>query len=299
MLGISTCTGVFADTITLSTTAPASDSCSIVIDGTTYYFQTTDTNYAGMTTIKNEVTTDGVTADNADFTVNGSYYKLVMPSRSSDNTGITGMYLQGYGSNDPGSVKEVPSSIQTVDIIGSNFYNNSSNNNGGVIYNVGSRDQSVQNSRFYQNSSYFGGAIYYAPAGNTTISGSTFVGNTANMAGGAIAYVTPGTASELTISNTTFKNNNAQQGGALYIKSDSEINLTNTVFIGNSASYNSGAIYITAPDDGSSVDTILNIANSQFGDNNNNDSDSIYIDKKSTVNFTGENKVYCLIMTLK
>lgn len=110
-------------------------------------------------------------------------------------------------------------------------------NGTGGISNGG--DLHITNSSLSNNGGNTYGAIVSSANGNVTIGNTTFDGNTATTSGGAIMMGTGATGDGvLTINGgTTFKNNSAGNGGAIYAYSDMELN-TNTgdiIFDNNSA----------------------------------------------------------------
>ena len=112
--------------------------------------------------------------------------------------------------------------------------------NGGAIYNCG--NLIVNNCVFTGNNATFGGAIYnYADQCNaaTTITSSTFTGNTATTAGGAIFNSGSKYNATITITSSTFTGNSAKMGGAIInmINKDSNATttLTSSTFTGNTA----------------------------------------------------------------
>ena len=97
----------------------------------------------------------------------------------------------------------------------------------------------VTNSTFRENTCSLGGAIYLDPAGGqastfeVNIEDSNFVGNVGKQKGGAI--FTGGmelTAFTINIVDSTFTNNSAPVGGAIYI-SNSKVNIKNSKFTRN------------------------------------------------------------------
>ncbi|MBR3889493.1 hypothetical protein IKJ53_03170, partial [bacterium] len=115
---------------------------------------------------------------------------------------------------------------------------------GGAIYNNGNNLQ-ITKSKFNENKSdNFGGAIYNANTGNLTVTSSTFTGNYAvndekSGCGGAI-YADGVT----TITSSTFKNNEADFGGAIYIAQNAEVVVQDSSFTNNIANEAGGAIYV-------------------------------------------------------
>jgi predicted outer membrane repeat protein len=103
--------------------------------------------------------------------------------------------------------------------------------------------------------------IFSISSGNTVaISGMTFQNGDASLSGLGGAIYNDGI---LTINNSNFSGNSADDGGAIWSEDDSTLTINNSTFSGNSSSGNGGAIY-------SDFDSILTINNSTFSDNSAN-----------------------------
>jgi len=136
---------------------------------------------------------------------------------------------------------------------------NGTNFSGGAIFNYGTL--SVTGSKFIGNTANVGGAggAVYNNAGVLTVTGSNFSGNLANV-GGAI-YNSGGT---LTITCSNFSGNAANRycsGGAIYNDLNGNLTVDNSNFFGN-----------TAPNgEGGAIDNnyqgTLNVTNSNFTSN--------------------------------
>ena len=111
---------------------------------------------------------------------------------------------------------------------------------GGALY-IDKGNLQINNISFISNVATDGGAIYLKGANlEVTIEDSTFTNNRATGNGGAIASV----GDNILIKNSTFAQNSAYQGGALYNKLTfkATLNAENCSFTKNSATYG-GAIY--------------------------------------------------------
>jgi hypothetical protein len=125
---------------------------------------------------------------------------------------------------------------------------------GGAIYTDGASDKAnpdsgtilIRNSQFEGNKGTGqGGALFlYAyPPDKIVVEGSTIVNNTVipDVKGDALGGGLRAGNAELTISNTTFANNNAaSQGGGLWVGEQSPIAIANSTFSGNKATDASG-----------------------------------------------------------
>lgn len=102
----------------------------------------------------------------------------------------------------------------------------------------------VTNSYFNDNTANIGGAIHFTES--ATIEQSTFEDNNASSTGGAISTVNnPAEASELIIRRSQFISNSANMGGAVSFAGDN-ITLTNNTFKANQASTLGGALNLSA-----------------------------------------------------
>ncbi|MDR0913355.1 MAG: hypothetical protein LBM96_12280 [Methanobrevibacter sp.] len=183
-------------------------------------------------------------------------------------------------------------------IMNSNFTNNSANRGGGAIYNM-DHNLSIKGSIFNNNSAEdYGGAIenhgdnicisgsnftdnyaedyggaVYAPWGNLTIINSNLFNNSViNGSGGAIYInVSSNIKNSNFTKNTAFLDgeNDIYGGGAIFNDKGGVLNIENSNFNENNASYYGGAIY-------SYDDSKLNISSSNFTDNSANDGGAIY-----------------------
>lgn len=170
-----------------------------------------------------------------------------------------------------GVIYNYQSAASILNITGSLFENNSAVFAGAII-NRNLSKTNITNCSFINNSavsSSQGGAIYSEGTGTLTDTGSTYTNNTAKS-GGAI-YNT-GTTN---LTGDTFSNNGVTslgvltsiQGGAIYNYNSGgtyvgTITITDSILNGNTASSQGGAIYSTAP---ATATTTLNINNCRFG----------------------------------
>lgn len=119
-----------------------------------------------------------------------------------------------------------------------------SNGKGSAIYSTGTVN--LENCDFNNNSSTSeGGAVYVKK--NLTVNTCTFTENTSSSAGGAIAIDPTDSSQKVNILNSTFTKNIASgdsyiNGGAVYIKSQGNITISDTVFIQNEAEGEGAAI---------------------------------------------------------
>ncbi len=154
-----------------------------------------------------------------------------------------------------GAIYAVNSSIDVVD---SRFVGNSSGVSGGAMRlrgNLGD-NSSISGTSFINNSAYTGGAIDLLSTQEETlrliIQASSFSGNQATtLSGGAIysyafdgAPLNDGYFVDVDIVNTTFSGNSAARGGAISSQGDSQFTFFNSTIVNNTASQNlSGGLY--------------------------------------------------------
>ena len=143
----------------------------------------------------------------------------------------------------------------------------------------------ITNSVFENNTGLYGAGVW-TYATDFEIADSLFIGNSAagkgNMTpndnnGGAIAAYGP-TATG-TIDNSTFIDNNAQYGGAIYISENMGITIQNSKFTNNTAQYG-GAIGASTGGRGSNNVTVIN---SEFTNNTADNGGAIYNNEKLNV----------------
>jgi uncharacterized repeat protein (TIGR01451 family)/CSLREA domain-containing protein len=173
-------------------------------------------------------------------------------------TSITNSDISGNNSDDDegGAVYDDDSGRLTVQE--STFSDdNAADSEGGALYMDGT-DLSVSDSGFSGNDGDEGGAIYVdgkSATAEQSITRSTFDGNHANGDEGGAIYDDYG---DLTISQSTFTNNNSSYyGGALYYDSDDSLLLVNDTFDSNQAVDGGGIYFATNASAGNSI-SLLN-----------------------------------------
>ena len=124
---------------------------------------------------------------------------------------------------------------EALNVVGSNFTDNTATTNGGAIYN--GSIITVTDSTFTGNNAidYGGGAIYNDYT--LTVTGSTFVNNKANYEGGAIFN-----RKTATVTDSTFTGNSVSEGNGGAIYNSDSLTVTGSTFSDNTAT-NGGAIY--------------------------------------------------------
>lgn len=126
--------------------------------------------------------------------------------------------------------------------------NGSNAEDGGAISTFGNRLQ-INRCAFYNNTADQGGAIS-AVASELIVNQSTFFGNQTSFGGGAILIFAIEGSSTASITNSTFNQNSAARGGAIYKGSaifggdPLELNLTSVTIAGNTATDTGGGLFI-------------------------------------------------------
>ena len=113
---------------------------------------------------------------------------------------------------------------------------------GGAIQNVSGTGLTVKNSSFSNNKAGLGGGAIMN-SGNATISQTSFKGNTAQIGGAIINGGTEDNQGVLNISESTFEANTAEYGGAVTNDTYGKIEKLSADFSNNSATVAGGAIH--------------------------------------------------------
>jgi uncharacterized repeat protein (TIGR01451 family) len=181
-------------------------------------------------------------------------------------------------SGDGGAIFAGPDTGSTLTVSGATFSNNSSNTDGGAIYDhapgvatianstfdgnfnpsqgcdsggaingpSGAGGLTIDSSAFTSNSSSDGGAIFWRAASPVQVTNTTFTNNVANQNGCCVNSVGGAIRDEgstkMTLTSDRFAGNSAGAGGALYLDS-TEYVLTGDEFDGNTAVFDGGAIF--------------------------------------------------------
>ncbi len=188
---------------------------------------------------------------------------------------VSNMTLTGIDSSEEGSAvisittdSSLTSSTSSITIETVTIEDNSSYYGG--IYNKSATLTVTSGSTFEDNTAAYGGAIYN-DYGTLEVYDSYFYDNTATYSGGAIysGYnVDEGvyTYGSLTISGSTFIGNSANYGGAVCVVSNSALDIDNSTFSYNTATYSGGGIHVEDNDD-SPANTVVTITNTVLTNN--------------------------------
>ena len=162
-------------------------------------------------------------------------FRLMAVTNSGSLT-LSDVTMRGGRSDDVGGalVPDAPTTLNNVV-----FTDNTAPNGGGAI-EAGATPLQINNCTFENNrtTNYYGGAIY-APF--LTITGSTFRNNQAFNGGGAIFY-NQSAGARVTITDSAFLNNSATTGSGGAILTAGVTTISGSTFDGNSAGDQGGAI---------------------------------------------------------
>ncbi len=244
-----------------------SGATEIILEHDYAYDESTDSAFTSGIIINNNLTIDGngYTIDLGDkirFLNINSNKVVILKNINVKN---------GGGNSEAGAIRSEKSHLT---IINSNFTDNSASLRGGVIY-FREGNFTLENCSFSGNTigSYGGGAVYTSPETNQikiNIIGSSFDDNHATY-GGAV-YVNTGC--NVNLINSNFTANIGSGGGAIYTCSNIEI--TDVLFSANNAT-NGGVVYIS--------NTAPKFMNASFTNNHANSGGVVYVTNYGSVNF--------------
>ena len=141
-------------------------------------------------------------------------------------------------SNDGGAIDSLGGAITltnvTLDV------NSASSGNGGAISRLGTAPVTISNSIIADNSANNGGGIQLQGLGTVNITGSTISGNSAVGSGGGINI--EGTSENVTIIDTTIRDNDAASGGGM--RSRGFLTMTGSTINNNSATNDGGGVRV-------------------------------------------------------
>lgn len=152
--------------------------------------------------------------------------------------GVTIQNGQAPGIQNGGAILALGYSFELREVV---VRQNTSASLGGAVSSEYTTQLKIVNSRLENNSAYSGGAVYSSYL--LTLTNSTFQNNTANATNGYGGAVLKENNLEVNISGSLFTGNSAAYGGALHINTSSSygINILNSTFSGNSAAKWGGA----------------------------------------------------------
>ncbi len=126
-----------------------------------------------------------------------------------------------------GAIHNSMTAENAFNISGTSFTGNQATTGGGAIHNLG--NMTIDNATFTENTAGLkGGAIFNDIKGTVTLTNSVFTDNKSDAYGGAIHN-----SGVMSIDASTFDSNNAQAGGAIYSGTLSDITISDSVFSNN------------------------------------------------------------------
>jgi predicted outer membrane repeat protein len=186
---------------------------------------------------------DYATVDRSDYTKNAAEYGGGLYNDEDSYLAVTG---SGFYQNEAaagGGIDNAGCDCDCDDsdllVTGGAFTGNAAEYVGGGIYN--NDDATVSDVTFRLNTAPWGGGIYIDDeTGDTTfaLTGGTFTGNTAPLAGGAIFN-----NNDSSVDGATFLLNTAEWGGAIYNWHDNTLTFTDSQITRNTATGGGGGIY--------------------------------------------------------
>ena len=216
----------------------ANDECNITISGdyktNLFYINGLNLNFANINFIKSNSTGNSafyISHSNVNFT-NCSFrdnYRQNFSSTVHSIYSTVNLYDCTFTNNTAVFGGVVYQSKSTLNIYQTRFYNNTAFS-GGSIYSTDS-NTNIHDSIFKMNNASFGGSIFNIKS-NMTVNSSIFDDNLADYYGGAIIHLNP---TKLSITDSQFISNHAQNGAAIYVMY-ANVNITKTTFKSNTAS---------------------------------------------------------------
>lgn len=208
-----------------------------------------DNSMAGTTTLINETTFDGNSTGSAPG--NGGAFHITGPG----NTMIYGGSATNNTAASEGGAFWNSTGTMTIDstlIDGNIASGDASDNGGGGVFNNGGTMKLLSDTKITNNvadGAAGSGGGFFSTAGNVTISGVTFDGNSANRAGGAIEIVdgilmmskSILTNNDLTVATAT---PNPGSGGALHVTGNStNVSISECIVKNNAATATGGGLW--------------------------------------------------------
>ena len=172
--------------------------------------------------------TGSVSITNCTFQNNSATYSggAVLLWGSTGNVSITNCTLQNNSANFEGGAVTLWGLTGNVSITNCTFQNNSATSyyGGAMGFDGSTGNVSITNCTFQNNSAYAGGAVWlYGSTGSVSITNCTFQNNSAAFYGrGGAIYIF--TADLVIIDRSTFINNTADRGAAVYALNDYSTN---------------------------------------------------------------------------
>ena len=243
--------------------------CTLVNNKATSTYNTVTNSYVVRTASFDGSMTDCIVRDNYVSSIGTMAIGITIVGSSSNkvsNTKFMNNYATSTNGNAFGAALQVLGTVSNC-TFEYNQANSDVNNShaGALCFRPGS---TVYNCTFIGNIAYRGAATTFHASGE--LKDCIFINNTATGFGGAISTGYDGTTGQqVKISNSYFEGNSAPIGGAITTHGN-DITVDNSTFISNKADDDGGAIYV--------VDDGITVLNSNFGNNSaKNHAGAIYV----------------------
>ena len=243
--------------------------CTLVNNKATSTYNTVTNSYVVRTASFDGSMTDCIVRDNYVSSIGTMAIGITIVGSSSNkvtNTKFMNNYATSTKGNAFGAALQVLGTVSNC-TFEYNQANSDVNNShaGALCFRPGSN---VYNCTFIGNIAYRGAATTFHASGE--LKDCIFINNTATGFGGAISTGYDGTTGQqVKISNSYFEGNTAPIGGAITTHGN-DITVDNSTFISNKADDDGGAVYV--------VDDGITVSNSNFGNNSaKNHAGAIYV----------------------
>ena len=243
--------------------------CTLVNNKATSTYNTVTNSYVVRTASFDGSMTDCIVRDNYVSSIGTMAIGITIVGSSSNkvtNTKFMNNYATSTKGNAFGAALQVLGTVSNC-TFEYNQANSDVNNShaGALCFRPGSN---VYNCTFVGNIAYRGAATTFHASGE--LKDCIFINNTATGFGGAISTGYDGTTGQqVKISNSYFEGNTAPIGGAITTHGN-DITVDNSTFISNKADDDGGAVYV--------VDDGITVLNSNFGNNSaKNHAGAIYV----------------------
>ena len=243
--------------------------CTLVNNKATSTYNTVTNSYVVRTASFDGSMTDCIVRDNYVSSIGTMAIGITIVGSSSNkvsNTKFMNNYATSTNGNAFGAALQVLGTVSNC-TFEYNQANSDVNNShaGALCFRPGS---TVYNCTFIGNIAYRGAATTFHASGE--LKDCIFINNTATGFGGAISTGYDGTTGQqVKISNSYFEGNTAPIGGAITTHGN-DITVDNSTFISNKADDDGGAVYV--------VDDGITVLNSNFGNNSaKNHAGAIYV----------------------
>ncbi len=183
--------------------------------------------------------------------------------------GLAAMKIDGakFTENTSSSMGGAIYNGSTVTISDSLFHANKSDYVSGALFLGKGSDTTIKNSEFDANTAEFGGAIYTSTGiKNVDISDSAFTNNVA-LGAGAVGIFNKGTLTNVQFSGNKATDATEDGGGAVFLGSLAQVQMTNATFSGNTSASVGGGIAMRAASEGDNSVAKLDIIDSVFSGN--------------------------------